>query len=304
MLDSPETRLALRSADDHPALWAWYLADEPDLHRVNPRIVAETHRRWKAAGVRKPTVVVLNNARNAIDYERGADLLMIDRYPIPWLPVADFAKHLELMRATMHARPWIAVIQAFDWNAYRELLGLPTPGRPPTQAEMRCMTYLALAHGARGVFYYEFDGRWNLKQHPETWQALQLVVREISSRRALFQAERKWWARRHIFGDLSTQFNEALDSSVQSVLLHVRHGSLEIPRGDYILAINTTGHTIDYQFTAPWALPAGVEVVGEQRGLAPIGGWVRDRFSPFAVHIYGPMPQESDLLHSKPETVK
>lgn len=293
-LDSAEARLAMRLEVKHPALWAWYLADEPDLRRVDPQIIAKTHLHWKGTGVRKPTVVVLNNARTAIDYKQSADILMIDRYPIPWLPLADFGKHLELMRTALGSRPWLAAIQTFDWDVYRDLLGLSISGRPPTETEMRCMTYLALAHGARGVFYYEFEGRWSMKKNPETWQALHRVVREVNVRRALFEADRKWWARRHVFGDHSTQFNEALDSSIQAVLLKIHHGSTEMPVGYYILAINTTRHTIDYQFTTPWPLPAGVNVFGEHRGLATNGDWMRDEFSPFAVHIYGPLLRETN----------
>lgn len=282
----------IRWADGHPALWAWCLWDEPDLHRVAPGEVLKARRRLKSIGVRKPAVVVLNNGNAAADYVEGADSLMIDRYPVPWLPLADFSKHLGLVRGACQGRPWLAVIQAFDWTYHQDALGLPVQGRPPTEAEMRCMTYLALAQGARGVFYYEFDGRWSMKEHPETWSALRRVVAEVHEKRPLFQAEHRWWARRHAYGDVATQFNEALDSSVASVLLRVRHGTAAVPCGDYVLAINTTAHTLHYRFTPPSGVDGAVEVMGEHRGLAVLNGWVEDEFHPYAVHVYGPWRPE------------
>lgn len=278
----------IKRADRHAALWAWCLWDEPDLHRVHPNEVRKSQRRLKSMGIRKPTTVVLNNGNAASDYASSADWLMIDRYPVPWLPLADFSKHLGLVRSACPGLPWLAVIQAFDWTCYQDQLGLPVQARPPTEMEMRCMTYLALAQGARGVFYYEFDGRWSMKEHPETWSALRRVVAEVNHRRPLFQAERLWWARRHEFEPVSLQFNEALESSVASVLLRVQNGNSTVPRGDYVLAINTTAHAFRYRFTPPDCRDEAVEVLGEQRGLAILHGWVEDEFLPYAVHIYGP----------------
>lgn len=48
-----QSRIAL--FDRHPALWSWYLIDEPDMQRVSPSKVQEAHRALKRAGATKPT---------------------------------------------------------------------------------------------------------------------------------------------------------------------------------------------------------------------------------------------------------
>ncbi len=257
-------RQAVKDWDRHPALWAWYLVDEPDLNVVPPAQVIEAQRCVKAAGARKPTALVLFQGYEALHFANLADITMIDRYPIPWLPLANFGQHVTLARlAVAKGRPLIAVIQAFDWSYVPELLPGEQNLRPPTGAELRCMTYEALARGANGLFYYAFDdGRWRMREHPETWAALQSVVREVNDRLPLFQAEPVWWPKRHAFGDRTRRFNAALESSITSCLLRVRAGNATIPAGDYVLAVNNTEWTQTYSFN----LPPQNETMGEKRG--------------------------------------
>ena len=170
--------------------------DEPDLNAIPPAQVAEACRCLKAAGARKPTALVLCRGYEALHYAHLADITMVDRYPVAWLPLANFGQHVTMTRLALGPhKPLIAVIQAFDWSACPELLPGETNFRPPTHAEIRCMTYEALARGANGLFYYAYDaGRWQIREHPETWEALRSVVQEVRSRLPLFQAEPRWWA--------------------------------------------------------------------------------------------------------------
>jgi hypothetical protein len=178
---------------------------------------------------------------------------MIDRYPIPWLPLANFGQHVQMARLALPpTKPLIAVIQAFDWNYFPELVPGERNLRPPTEPELRCMTYDALARGANGLFYYAYDdGRWKMREHPETWAALTHVVAEVNTRRPLFQAEPIWWAKSHAFGDPAHRFNAALEGSITSCLLRVRKGNAAIPGGDYVLAVNNTEWTQSYSFNVP-----------------------------------------------------
>src|SRR5437764_1068492 len=77
-------------------------------------------------------------------------------------------------------RPLIAVIQAFSWSAYPEMLPEVSSHREPTPQELRCMTYSALAEGATGIFFYCYDsGKWKIKEHPKVWSAVKEMVGEI-----------------------------------------------------------------------------------------------------------------------------
>ncbi|HOW68784.1 MAG TPA: hypothetical protein P5055_13655 [Candidatus Paceibacterota bacterium] len=281
---------AVQQLDGHPALWAWYLADEPDLNLVSPEAVNRAHRELKSVPAQKPTAVVLHNAPNALYYAHTSDILMIDRYPIPWLPLANFGQHVRQTRLALGpAKPLIAVIQAFDWSYYPEIMTQESNLRPPNHAELRCMTYLALAHQATGLFYYTFDdGRWRIDRHVETWQALRQVVIEIRQREPLFTAEHQWWPYRHNFGNWSNRFNRALESSITPAWLRVRRGNAWVPPGNYLLLVNNTELDQRYRITIPVPALESLPVLGEDRSVRLTKDWLQDDFGAYAVHVYGP----------------
>ncbi|MBU6401936.1 MAG: hypothetical protein KGS61_16590 [Verrucomicrobia bacterium] len=290
--DPAAARRTVHALDAHPALWAWYLVDEPDLNRIPPLQVIQANRFLKDLRARKPTALVIYNGVNALDYANIADLMMIDRYPIAWLPLANFPQHVRMTRFALGPRkPLIAVIQAFDWNYYRELLPGETQLREPTYPELRCMTYTALTAGANGLFYYCFDDqRWKMLEHPATWTALKSVVAEVRSRQALFQADRVWWPCSTDYARPADRFNEALESSIAAVMLHVRVGRAEIPSGYYLVTVNTTRKEIDWKVRPPGNLAGAVPVVDENRRLQSRDGWLADNFPACGVHVYGPLP--------------
>ena len=136
--NADEARWVVSRFDQHASLWAWYLADEPDLNGVSPPDVRRAHRFLKNAGARKPTALVLFQGGEAQNYGDIADITMIDRYPIPWLPLANFPQHVRMARLGVRKnRPLIAVVQAFDWSYYPKLLPGQKDLRPPTYAELR-----------------------------------------------------------------------------------------------------------------------------------------------------------------------
>ena len=57
--DAAKVRSTVAKLDRHPALWSWYLIDEPDMHSVSPEKVEEAHRFVKRLGATKQTSLVL-----------------------------------------------------------------------------------------------------------------------------------------------------------------------------------------------------------------------------------------------------
>lgn len=292
--DKSAAASAVQAYDSHPALWAWYMVDEPDLNEISPKKVSQANRTLKRLGTRKPTALVIYQGYEAWNYGSITDIMMIDRYPIPWLPLANFGQHVQATRLAIgRKKPLIAVIQSFDWANYPELLPGETNLRPPTFAEMRCMTYEALARGANGLFYYAFNGGWNMREHPDTWESLKAVIKEVNERLPLFQAKEHWWPKNHSFSNPSLRFNAALESSITSRLLRVSKGNGLVPKGDYILAVNNTTNRIEYSFALPRtdkpADRSAVTVLGEDRLIRPENGRLQDWFEPYAVRVYGPL---------------
>tara|TARA_B100001250_G_scaffold352567_1_gene325416 strand:+ start:127 stop:1329 length:1203 start_codon:yes stop_codon:yes gene_type:complete len=287
-----KVRSTVTKLDGHPALWSWYLIDEPDMHSVSPEKVKAAHRFVKRLGATKPTSLVLYQGDSAKWYGDIADITMVDRYPVPWLPLANFSQHIHKTRlATNAERPLIAVIQSFDWTAHQSMLPGEENLRPPTERELRSMTYSSLARGANGIFYFSYaDMRLKERKYPELWKSLKRVVGEVRRREALFAAEHVWWPKAHHFENQDTRFNAALEASVQSVLLQVKRGDGLLPPGHYILAVNTTSLPHTYRFRLPWETTGQVPVLEEGRHATTDGSWVVDRYAPFAVHVYGPLP--------------
>ena len=290
--NAAKVRSTVAKLDGHPALWSWYLIDEPDMHSVSPEKVKAAHRFVKRLGATKPTSLVLYQGDSAKWYGDIADITMVDRYPVPWLPLANFSQHIHKTRlATNEERPLIAVIQSFDWTAHQSMLPGEENLRPPTERELRSMTYSSLARGANGIFYYSYaDMRLKERKYPELWESLKRVVGEVRRREALFAAEHVWWPKAHHFENQDTRFNAALEASVQSVLLQVKRDDGLLPPGHYILAVNTTSLPHTYRFRLPWETTGQVPVLEEGRHATTDGSWVVDRYAPFAVHVYGPLP--------------
>jgi hypothetical protein len=288
---------AIRTLDAHPALWAWYLIDEPDLNSVPPAEVRKSERQLKDSGARKPSALTLYQGYEALDYGQITDLLIVDRYPIPWLALANFGQHIKMGRLAIGPdKPLFAVIQGFDWTAYPGMLRTASSLRPPSYEELRCMAYESVARGANGIFFYEFDGAWKMREHPQLWESLKHVVSEIRAREPLFLGQRLWWAKEHEFADPALAFNAALESSITATLLRVTAGNDCVPTGDYILAINNTPHEIRYSFALPPrpTSSAGERllVLGENRSLPTEHNRVGDTFAAYDIHVYGP-------IHSK-----
>lgn len=154
------------------------------------------------------------------------------------------------------------------------------------------MTYCALAQRVNGLMYYSYDdgpGRWRMQEHPETWEALCRVVKEVNTRLPLFQAEHVWWPKDQRWQDRDRRFNAALESSIDSVLLRVNEGNASVPQGYYIMAVNNTDQQHVYSFTPPFQVAGKVAVFDENRDLVAQNGWLLDTFAPYAVHVYGPL---------------
>lgn len=50
------------------------------------------------------------------------------------------------------------------------------------------------------------------------------------------------------YADLSGQWNEALDPAIQAATIRVRQGSMSVPAGQYLVAVNTTQREIEWRF--------------------------------------------------------
>lgn len=142
---------------DSKGLLAWYLYDEPDCARIPVVRIAVLSRLVQRLDKANPQVLALCMTRTAPNYSHIPDILMPFRYPIRghssspepvWQAVSEAAAWQN------SERPVWTVIQAHGKGPGGKGYGLTEPN----YAELRNMTFLAVAAGAKGLMYFTYRG--------------------------------------------------------------------------------------------------------------------------------------------------
>lgn len=165
----------------HPAVLAWYIADEPGGRRQeDPQQTLEAYRSLCELDPYHPVLLVDNYFD---EHARGADILAPDIYPISlcaetgtnW-PLGEIARKIRQARRADFGRTralWFVPQAIGGWGS----LQLPTP------RQERAMVYGALCLGAQGLLWYAYETPeapgWNITQEPELWPALQQLLAEL-----------------------------------------------------------------------------------------------------------------------------
>lgn len=174
---SPNTALDVAKVRPWP-MAAWYLMDEPDVNKVSPERLKEIAERVRAWDPRPQTFVV-GQGSEAQRYGEIGDIFMLDWYPVPHLALDSVADQIDTaVRYLPKGKPLWFVVQAFDWRDDNTRIG-----RFPEHGEMRFMSWLAIMHGAKGLFFFRFPrpGGKTLFDFPELWRSVELVARELKS---------------------------------------------------------------------------------------------------------------------------
>lgn len=155
-----------------PSLLCWYLSDEPAARQLPPERFINRYATLKEWDPYHPTTMVFCVPERADEFLAGLDIMMVDPYPIPSGSVTRVGDVVELVRReSLDEAPVWCVPQAFgggEWWA-----------REPTPEEERCMTYLAIVHGATGIQYFIRRPPWNNPFVPALWAEIQRMAQEI-----------------------------------------------------------------------------------------------------------------------------
>ena len=129
----------------------------------------------------EPAGVVANTLPPPEKYEdvvRTIDVSAPYLYPVPYQPIRSVGEAVaRASAATAGKKPLLPILQIFAWTA---------SDRYPTPAELKCMVYLSLIHGARGIGYYSYNHVTGKKgvtfadDQPEIWNSLKPVNAELS----------------------------------------------------------------------------------------------------------------------------
>ena len=192
MLVFPNDLRNLKTAKDtsHWPILAWYIDDEPDVEGLSfdqlNAIAAQT-RQWDP---KRPQAFSIGKGEKAKNYPDIGNVLMLDWYPIPHLNINSVGDEINAARKFLpQNKPLWMIVQALDWKDYPQRdPSKKRIGRFPTSTEIRYMSYLAVLHGARGLFYFThtMPNGQTLLEYPERWQALSRVAKEMKRMRPIF----------------------------------------------------------------------------------------------------------------------
>ena len=233
------------------------------------------------------TSVVVNDPDRYIDYINVSDIFMIDPYPIwKWADyrvtiVSDYVDAaFEAMKAIGVSKPLWVVLQAFGYqDEDNRAWGWD---REPTYAEEKCMTYLAIVHGAKGIFYYCFGGpglpgsgsdRYFIPNSPQHWSNLKSITRELEQLTPILVSH--------------DEIGDWLD--VNSPDIHFLIKNAQDRR--FLFAVNSSNQEItttfsDFYDEVNQPTSDTLTVLFEDREVFISEGSFSDQFDPYGVHIY------------------
>lgn len=164
----------IRRFRDHPALLAWYIADEPNGYRVPPAEIEEIYNIVRENDPWHPvTVVFMAPFLSSKRYEEGLDIVMADPYPVPDYPatmVGDVTR--QLRDEFTGRRPVWMVPQAFGGGELWK--------REPSIQELRSMTWQSIVNGATGIQFFVRQGPNYFPKSPAAWAECGRMAMEVA----------------------------------------------------------------------------------------------------------------------------
>ncbi|MEN6345582.1 MAG: carbohydrate binding family 9 domain-containing protein [Armatimonadia bacterium] len=258
----------VKALKDHPALLAWYMADEPELVPVLPQRSQEIYETVRAADPYHPCIMLNDTLQGIYRYERGGDVLMPDPYPcflkngLAAAPIEKTSNFMETIKdATGGRKPAWVTPQGFNYGDYGR-----AGNRGPNLTELRNQTYQAVVHGAKGFLWYTYS---QYRNYPDLYLGMPFVAREIADLKAAVLAQ---------------DVPQAV--TVKAPKAEHMHVSLRKVGDELTLfAVNTATEPQEVTFSVKGA-PANLFVVSEGRKVSLAGGSFTDKFGIYASHLY------------------
>jgi len=250
---------------EHPAMLVWMSNDETDgWPKVNKRL----YDLYKELDPDHP--VWLNLIGALASNREAADILSTDPYPIGKAPITKVSAHVDTAREILGKNS-----QQSFWTVL-QMFGSPPEGWPrcPNPAEERCMTFLALNHGSRGLAYFAYAPEVSRQEGGDKWLSEELWKYMAELNRQIQEMSLPYLLGKDI-KDISGTDKE-LDIAAR-----------EYEGNVYVIVCNTTDKEVKAGISCTEQKLSGeAEVLFEDRKVILQNGLINDIFSGYAVHIY------------------
>lgn len=286
---------------DSRVIRAWLHIDEPDNAQPNgrggygdciaPEEVVRRYQDIRAADATRPVLLNFGQAvanprwfgrgdkcgRIAPEAyytpaSRGADIVSFDIYPAAEERQTHVMGKLELVgQGVANLKRWAKPGQPV-WSAI-ETTHINHPLRRPMPAEIRSEVWMALIHGASGIFYFAHEWKPNFREdavfrYPDNVQEITRVNAQIK-------------ALAPVLNSPSLADRVRVEAPVAIATLVKRHAD-----ADYVFAVNTTSKAAKAKLALTGVPGPQAVVLGEDRLIRIEGGAISDDFAPYGVRLY------------------
>ena len=264
---------------DHPAVLAYYAADEPEGWGENEDFFIDLLAYLQELDPYHPVTICNYGTDGQRRFHRGCDVLFPDTYPnyfqdnsttLPRRANYDHAVHASKLRPA-----WMS-LHGFDWGKKS-----PTgaASRAPTYDEMREQLFSAFLGNVRGVTYYAFPN-WGTYSY-QLRIGKEYLGPEVDSLKDFLLAP--------------TEFPVKASGNFKpdDFLCGVKRCGNEF----IIITVNLSDKPCDVVFESSLKLPAKLAVVGEKCSVATQNGRTfRDRVEPHTARVYATPKVECDAV--------
>jgi len=292
------TEQIILACRDAPGLLVWELEDEPNTraagpegtphidlpYRIPPEDFKPVYDLIKRLDPNHPVWINLAHGyeKDHRAYRDVADIHSDDVYPVPDYPVTHVGQNSDAVVKGAAGKPgWMYIQMSMQTKDYV---------RAPNMDEVRCMTYMSIAHGIDGVilFAYHAADWWPREAEPAYYaQFLDLTaeLRGLSS--YLVAKEEPGVVEAEIIEGSAKPFNFGYTA------LHLSLRKAE--RGYLLIAVNGFDSPVKARIKVPVdGIAPRAAVRSEFRLVKVTDGVLEDSFAPYAVHLY-------DLPFSTPD---
>src|ERR1700722_1088488 len=252
--------------EENRAIVGYYVQDEPAVNKV-----ARTFHQYQVIKANDPAgfnLIALDRPHDVQFWKDADDVVGVDPYPI-WLPVDNYIGEVgdwtrTAVKAVHGSRPVWTIIQFFQADAMSSW---------PTEQQLHDMSWMAIAEGASGVFYWSHGIRalgWVRKpeQHAALYRELINVTNEIKDLEPVLLRP-------------DTQVLAAKPS--EDIVTREKTGP---DGGRYVIAYNQSGETSPARFV----LQSLAQSVTVRRGRLAIeiknGTTFEDQFAGYEAKVY------------------
>jgi len=246
-----------------PGILCWMNGDELDGY------VKRNMKVYKMLKELDPYHPVFINVINAVfPNKNSGDIISTDPYPVPNAPLTAVSVHADRLMSAVGKNPkqsfWL-VLQLYGSSHEKK--------RCPTPAEIKCMTYLALNHGVKGLDYFAYYPEEKRKkngipQSKAAWHYMKEQNRQTKILAPVYCLGKK------ISGSVVS--NPSIDLSV-----------FEYQNYLYLIAINTTNKKIKCTIKVPgMRINKKGKLMFKNRNISLNASKLNDTFKEYQVNIY------------------